>query len=97
MIGLGHWTTSALLTFFGTAAMRRFYGSSSGWSGMARAFGGGLCLTYCALFAVHSALGTQHLWLTLAPGLIPNILFCSSYAGLLHHTLHAAPPARSLP
>ncbi len=94
-IGLGHWTTSAMLTFFGTAAMRRFFGSGSGWPSMARAFAGGLCLTYCVLFAVHALLGTQHLWLTLAPGVIPNIVFCGSYAGLLQRTLQAAPVAGS--
>ena len=88
-IGLSHWATSALLTFFGTTAMRRFYGHSTGWQGVMRAFCGGLCLTYLALFAVHGVLGTEHLWLTLAPGVIPNLLFCGSYAGLLRRTLGA--------
>ena len=91
-IGLSHWATSALLTFFGTAAMRRFYGEASGWQGVTRAFGGGLCLTYLALFAVHGALGTEHLWLTLAPGVVPNVLFCGSYAGLLRRTVGLRAP-----
>ena len=88
-IGVSHWATSALLTFFGTAAMRRFYGNASGWQGLVRAFGGGLALTYLALFTVHGVLGTEHLWLTLAPGIVPNVLFCGSYAGLLQRTLGA--------
>jgi hypothetical protein len=82
-IGAAHWLTSALLTFFGTLAMRRFYGNPQGWAGSLRAFAGGLGLTYASLFVVHGLLGTQQLLLTLAPGIIPNILFCSSYALLL--------------
>ena len=85
-IGLAHWTTSALLTFFGTMAMRRFYGSASGKLGGVRAFVGGMCLTYASLFAVHWAVGTQNLLLTLAPGILPNLIFCSTYAALLVRT-----------
>ena len=85
-IGAAHWMTSALLTFFGTMAMRQFYGRAQGWTGVARAFVGGLGLTYASLFAVHGLLGTEQLLLTLAPGIIPNILFCSSYALLLKRT-----------
>ncbi len=85
-IGAAHWLTSALLTFFGTMAMRRFYGVGRGRSGSLYAFGGGLTLTYVSLFAVHGLLGTQQLLLTLAPGIVPNILFCSSYALLLKRT-----------
>ena len=85
-IGAAHWLTSALLTFFGTMAMRRFYGKGIGWWGSLRAFVGGLTLTYACLLAVHGLLGTGQLLLTLAPGIIPNILFCSSYALLLKRT-----------
>ena len=95
-IGLSHWATSALLTFFGTAVMRHFYDGASGWQGVARAFVGGLCLTYVALFAVHGVLGTEHLWLTLAPGVVPNVLFCGSYAGLLRRTLGARVASESV-
>jgi hypothetical protein len=95
-IGAAHWLTSALLTFFGTLAMRQFYGRGQpqmwGWAGSLRAFAGGLCLTYASLFAVHGALGTQHLLLTLAPGIVPNILFCASYALLLKRTMTAVTP-----
>lgn len=85
-IGAAHWLTSALLTFFGTMAMRRFYGNAQGWTGSLRAFVGGLCLTYASLFGVHGLLGTEQLLLTLAPGIVPNILFCASYALLLKRT-----------
>ena len=85
-IGAAHWLTSALLTFFGTMAMRRFYGDGNGALGGLRAFAGGMTLTYASLFAVHGLLGTQHLLLTLAPGIVPNILFCASYSMLLKRT-----------
>jgi hypothetical protein len=91
-IGAAHWLTSALLTFFGTMAMRRFYGNARGWAGSPRAFAGGLGLTYASLFAVHGLLGTQHLLLTLAPGIVPNILFCGSYALLLKRTMTVKTP-----
>jgi hypothetical protein len=91
-IGAAHWLTSSLLTFFGTMAMRRFYGNADGWMGSFRAFAGGLSLTYASLFAVHGLLGTQQLLLTLAPGIIPNILFCASYALLLSRTLTGVKP-----
>ena len=85
-IGAAHWLTSTLLTFFGTMAMRKFYGDASGWSGALCAFAGGLGLTYASLFMVHGVLGTERLLLTLAPGIVPNILFCGSYALLLKRT-----------
>ena len=88
-IGAAHWLTSALLTFFGTMAMRKFYGGARGWMGSLRAFAGGMGLTYASLFAVHGLLGTERLLLTLAPGVIPNILFCASYALLLKRTVTA--------
>ncbi|MGB4117893.1 MAG: hypothetical protein WBK51_15240 [Polaromonas sp.] len=95
-IGAAHWLTSALLTFFGTLAMRQFYGRGQPqmwvWSGSLRAFAGGLGLTYASLFAAHGLLGTQHLLLTLAPGIVPNILFCASYALLLKRTMTAVTP-----
>lgn len=82
-IGLAHWATSALLTFFGTMAMRQFYGNASSTFGGVRAFVGGMSLTYATLFLVHGVMGTQHLLVTLAPGILPNLLFCSGYALLL--------------
>ena len=86
LIGASHWATSALLTYCGTWAMGQFFGQSKGWRGAARAFTGGLALTYACLLTVHTLLRTEHVLLTLAPGLIPNIIFCSSYAALLMRT-----------
>lgn len=91
-IGAAHWITSALLTFFGTMAMRRFYGAADSRTGVLRAFAGGLALTYASLLTVHGLLGTQQLLLTLAPGIAPNILFCASYALLLKRTMKAVTP-----
>jgi len=85
-IGLAHWATSALLTFFGTMAMRKFYGNGRGWAGGLRALSGGLCLTYASLLLVHGVIRTEHVLLTLAPGIIPNVLFCTGYALLLVRT-----------
>lgn len=85
-IGAAHWMTSALLTFFGTQAMRGFYGDADSRIGGLRAFAGGLALTYASLFTVHGLLGTHQLLLTLTPGIVPNILFCASYALLLKRT-----------
>jgi hypothetical protein len=90
-IGAAHWLTSTLLTFFGTMAMRWFYGRAAGlrnsFRGSLRACGGGLALTYGSLLTVHGLLGTEQLLLTLAPGIIPNIVFCASYALLLKRTM----------
>ena len=92
-IGLAHWTTSALLTFFGTMAMRSFYGNGPGRVGGLRALLGGLCLTYASLLLVHTVLRTEHVLLTLAPGILPNVLFCTSYALLLMRTQPIGAPS----
>lgn len=93
LVGGTHWATSAALTYGGTWAMRqihrRFLGGSQGWRGAARTTVLGLCLTYATLLVVHTAIHTQHILLTLAPGVLPNILFCSIYAALLMRTQKA--------
>jgi len=86
LIGASHWATSTVLTYGGTWAMGQFFAQSKGLGGAVRAFTGGMTLTYACLFIVHTVLRTEHLLLTLAPGLIPNIVFCSSYAALLMRT-----------
>jgi len=91
-IGAAHWMTSTLLTFFGTTAMRQFYGAADSRTGGLRAFAGGLALTYASLLTVHGLLGTQQLLLTLSPGIVPNVLFCASYALLLKRTRTLATP-----
>ena len=91
LIGASHWATSALLTYGGTWAMARFYGRSQGWGGAVRAFMGGMALTYISLFTVHAFLRTEHVLLTLAPGLVPNILFFFFFAALLVRTTYQKP------
>jgi hypothetical protein len=93
-VGAVHWATSAALTFGGTWFMRRLHlllPASTGWRSALRTSILGLCLTYAVLLLVHLAIQTQHILLTLAPGLIPNILFCSSYAALLVRTQKVTP------
>ena len=63
--------------------MRLFAGRSGGVPSALRAGVGGLLLTYISLLVIHSALGTQKLLVTLLPGIIPNIRFCSGYGLLL--------------
>ena len=86
VIGAAHWMISALLTFFGSQAMLGFYGDADSRIGRSRAFAGGLALTYASLFTVHGLLGTHQLLLRLTPGIVPNVLFCASYAVLLKRT-----------
>lgn len=90
--GLLHWFLSAMLTYSGTAAMRRFFGRpKTAMRGLIRACIGGLSLTYAVLLAAHSALGTPHLALTLAAGIVPNLAFCLTYSILLARTLPLGP------
>lgn len=86
-IGFAHWATSTVLTYTGTGVMRRSFafGAHKTDSGLI-AFGCGLIYTYLLLVSVHHAIGTPHVLLTLAAGVIPNVLFCSSYALLLART-----------
>lgn len=84
LIGLAHFATSFTLTFCGVKVMNTLYAwANSPWRGGASAFFGSLALTYGALLAVHTALGTPHILLTLAPGLLPTIAFCLGYVLLL--------------
>ncbi|HEX4871270.1 MAG TPA: hypothetical protein VFV27_03050 [Nevskiaceae bacterium] len=85
--GAGHWLASTLLTYYGTAAMRAIERRTRGLRHPAQATAlGGLALTYLVLLGLHLALGTPELLLTLAPGLLPNLLFCAGYAELLRRT-----------
>lgn len=85
--GAGHWLVSTLLTYFGTRWMRGFFHLGRGPAErMSYAVLGGLSLTYLSLITVHLAIGTPMLLLTLLPGAVPNLLFCGSYARLLHRT-----------
>lgn len=91
-VALTHAALSAALTGCGTAWMRGFYRwGRSPWVGAGLAFVGGLALTYTLLIGVHQLIGTPHLLLTLAAGLLPTVLFCGGYAWLLGRTGLAAP------
>ncbi len=85
-IGGAHWCASAFLTYFGTYVMRRLFGQRSSGVAALRAVLGGLLFTYGTLLVVHTLVHTQHLLLTLAPGVVPNVLFCTGYAALLSRT-----------
>lgn len=83
LIGVAHLLASFTLTFSGVKVMNALYAwARAPWRG-ASAFCGSMALTYGVLLAVHSALGTPHVLLTLAPGLLPTIGFCAGYTLLL--------------
>ena len=90
-IGCAHWLASAFLTYCGTYVMRRLFGQGNAGVGAARAVAGGLLFTYGTLLLVHMLVNTQHILLTLAPGVIPNVLFCSGYTALLSRTQQTLP------
>ena len=84
---LAHWVMSTFITYTGTGWMRRMDAlGSTAIERIALAFFGGLAFTYAVLISVHQALGTPHLALTLAAGVVPNLLFCGGYALLLART-----------
>lgn len=98
-IALTHWVMSTLLTVYGTAVMRACsgFGRSTGERALC-AFVGGMSLTYVVLIGVHLLIGTPHIALTLAAGVIPTTLFCGGYTLLLMRTQNpdvAAPVAAS--
>lgn len=93
--GLTHWVMSTFLTYTGTGTMRQLHRLGRGSVGAALlCFGGGLLYTYALLIGAHAVAGTAHIALTLAAGVIPNLLFCGSYALLLARTQPPPPPAR---
>jgi hypothetical protein len=90
--GAFHWVASALLTYWGTQAMRRCFAfGTTPPSRALSAFCGGMGLTYGVLFAVHGAIGTPHIALALAAGVLPTVAFCAGYAALLLRTAQACP------
>jgi hypothetical protein len=86
-----HWLVSTTLTYVDAANMRLFFGlGRTRRHSIVLAFSAGMALTYTVLFAAHTIVGTPHILLTLAAGLIPNILYCSGYAVLLAKTSRSA-------
>ena len=80
------WFISIIVTYYGFVIMRWCYGRSGRVRGGLQAFFGGLISTYVLALALHFAMGTPHILLTLAAGLIPNLVVSASYAWLLMHT-----------
>lgn len=86
--GFAHFLMSTFLTYTGTALMRQFFRlGSNRIEGAVIAGLGGLGFTYALLIGVHYAIGTPHIWLTLAAGVIPTLLFSGGYALLLARTM----------
>ena len=86
--GALHWVLSAFLTYFGTGVMRFFYGNAPNpLMGAVRAFCGGMVFSYAILALAHTLNGTPHILLTLAAGILPNIIFCAIYTSLLVKTI----------
>lgn len=83
-IGAAHFAMSTGLTLAGVAVMNRLFAlARRPQAGAALAFCGSMALTYALLISVHTALHTPHLLLTLAPGFIPTLSFCTLYSLLL--------------
>jgi len=94
--GLTHWLMSTFLTYTGTGTMRRLHRLGRGpVEAASLCFCGGLLYTYALLIGVHAWVGTAHIALTLAAGVIPNLLFCSSYSLLLSRTQPPPPSSRA--
>lgn len=92
-VGTAHWLASTFLTYTGTAVMRHFFALAiEKRDGALLAFASGLGFTYAVLLAVHHAVATPNLAFTLAAGVVPNLLFCGSYALLLARTAPASTP-----
>jgi hypothetical protein len=84
LIGTAHWMMSATLTYGSVALMRTlFWLPRDPRHGAALSACGSLVLTYSMLLSVHHAIGTPHILVTLAPGLLPTIGFALTYSSLL--------------
>lgn len=91
--GLTHALVSATLTYVDAANMRYCFAlGRTPVQRIAYAFGGGLALTYAVLITAHWLIGTPHIALTLAAGVIPNLLYGGGYALLLARTSAVASP-----
>lgn len=87
--GFTHWIVSTALTYCDAANMRYFFSlGRTRIEGMAFAMCAGLTLTYTVLITAHWLVGTPHIALTLAVGVIPNMAYCIGYTLLLSRTTH---------
>ncbi len=83
---MGHALISAVLTVVGTGSMRAVHSRHAPASHRTlMTFLAGMLLTYILLISVHLLLNTQRIFLSLVPGIVPNILFCATYSRLLTH------------
>ncbi|WP_051361907.1 hypothetical protein [Solimonas soli] len=83
-IGVTHFAMSTGLTLSGVMIMNRLFAlSRAPRLGAALAFGGSMAFTYALLIGVHALIGTPHILLTLAPGFVPTLSFCTLYSLLL--------------
>lgn len=82
--GGAHWAMSAAITYGSVLLMRRLFElGRDPLHGATLAVLGSLVLTYVILLTVHALIGTPHILLTLAPGLLPTIAFAVTFSGLL--------------
>ncbi|MGH8445704.1 MAG: hypothetical protein ACREVL_10585 [Solimonas sp.] len=83
-IGFTHFLMSTGLTLAGVAIMNRLFAlAREPRHGAVIAFCGSMAFTYTLLVSVHRLIGTPHILLTLAPGFIPTLSFCTLYPLLL--------------
>lgn len=84
LIGMTHWMMSVVITIACVGLMRSLFGlARQPWLGAILSASGSLAATYSVLVGVHLWIGTPHIALTLAPGLLPTIGFAVVYTGLL--------------
>lgn len=92
-IGGAHFAMSTALTWSGVRLMSWLFGLAAVPAlGALLAGFGSLTATYALLLSVHWMIGTPHILLTLAPGLIPTVAFCLLYSLLLfNHSSNVEP------
>jgi hypothetical protein len=97
-IGVAHAVMSFCLTLGGVKIMNLFFSlPSDPRAGALSAFAGSMTATYSLLVSVHLAIGTPHILLTLAPGLLPTAGFCLAYSLLLlRQSRHSNTPTHAL-
>ncbi|NKF24030.1 hypothetical protein [Solimonas marina] len=83
-IGFTHFLMSTGLTLAGVKIMNFLFRlGRTPRLGACIAFSGSMAFTYTLLISVHHLIGTPHILITLAPGFIPTVSFCTVYPLLL--------------
>lgn len=97
LIGATHWMMSVAITMACVGLMRGLFGlARRPWVGALLSVSGSLGATYSVLIGVHLWIGTPHILLTLAPGLLPTIGFATIYTSLLLRE-RSRPPVTAAP